>query len=182
MAHLPFLDLPATLQAVLGQYRLKPDGIHGLTHWGRVQENGERLAGATGGNLVVVRLFALLHDAVRWNDGRDADHGARGAALARSLHGRTFQLPDEDLARLLEACQDHTHVRHHPDPTIQACWDADRLDLGRVGTIPDPEFMGPEAGRREVRTWAHARAVVDEIPHTAWQSWGLEPGRRRARR
>ncbi len=29
--------------------------------------------------------------------------------------------------------------------TIQSCWDADRLDLGRVGIIPNKRFLSDEA-------------------------------------
>ncbi|TML82741.1 MAG: hypothetical protein E6G09_09645, partial [Actinobacteria bacterium] len=32
------------------------------------------------------------------------------------------------------------------NPTIGCCWDADRLDLGRVGIEPDPELMSTIAG------------------------------------
>ena len=31
--------------------------------------------------------------------------------------------------------------------TIDACFDADRLDLGRVGIDPDPERMATERGK-----------------------------------
>ena len=33
------------------------------------------------------------------------------------------------------------------DVTIQACWDADRLDLGRVGERPNPTYLGTKAAR-----------------------------------
>ncbi|HSW29094.1 MAG TPA: hypothetical protein VLH75_06290 [Longimicrobiales bacterium] len=36
-----------------------------------------------GADPLVADLFALFHDARRWNDGGDREHGARGAALAR---------------------------------------------------------------------------------------------------
>ena len=38
-------------------------------------------------------------------------------------------------------------VRHHSDGlieadvTVQTCWDADRLDLGRVGIVPRPDRL-----------------------------------------
>jgi hypothetical protein len=35
---------PGLIAAILAQYRLPPFGIHGVTHWGRVLENGRRLA------------------------------------------------------------------------------------------------------------------------------------------
>ena len=36
------------------------------------------------------------------------------------------------------------------DPTIGTCWDADRLDIGRVGIIPHERFMSTAAGKRRV--------------------------------
>ena len=33
------------------------------------------------------------------------------------------------------------------DATIQTCWDADRLDLGRVGERPNPTYLGTKAAR-----------------------------------
>jgi uncharacterized protein len=35
-------------------------------------------------------------------------------------------------------------------PTIGVCWDADRLDLTRVGIMPDPEFFSTAAGKEAV--------------------------------
>ena len=52
---------------------------------------------------------------------------------------------------LAEACRDHTSGPHHGDPTIGTCWDADRLDLGRVGIIPQEEFMSTQLGKRIAR-------------------------------
>ena len=37
------------------------------------------------------------------------------------------------------------------DPTIDACFDADRLDLGRVGIIPDPGRLATEKGKELAR-------------------------------
>jgi uncharacterized protein len=33
------------------------------------------------------------------------------------------------------------------DPTLGAAWDADRLDLPRVGVAPDPARLSTAAGR-----------------------------------
>jgi hypothetical protein len=40
------------------------------------------------------------------------------------------------------------NVRPGFNPTIGCCWDADRLDLSRVGIEPDTELMSTDAGRR----------------------------------
>ena len=46
------------------------------------------------------------------------------------------------------------------DVTVQTCWDADRLDLGRVGIRPHPRYLcTPAARSAEVIEWAHARSL-----------------------
>jgi uncharacterized protein len=46
------------------------------------------------------------------------------------------------------------------DVTVRTCWDADRLDLGRVGIRPDPHYLCTEAARdAEVLAWAYRRSV-----------------------
>ncbi|HEX7653376.1 MAG TPA: hypothetical protein VF607_07715, partial [Verrucomicrobiae bacterium] len=76
---------PALLQAIRQQYRLHWGGLHGYGHWARVYENGCRLAAVNGANRAVVELFAVFHDAGRWNDDWDPQHGSRGADLATRL-------------------------------------------------------------------------------------------------
>jgi uncharacterized protein len=42
------------------------------------------------------------------------------------------------------------------------CWDADRLDLGRVGKRPSPRFLGTEyARRKDTIEWAYRRSRSD---------------------
>ena len=82
------------------------------------------------------------------NDNHDPEHGARGATLARILHGQQFQLDDSGLALLLVACETHTTGTRHPAVTVRTCWDADRLDMWRVGIRPHPSRLATEAGRQ----------------------------------
>src|SRR6476620_2229582 len=143
------------LQSVLEEYALPWDVIHGVAHWARVFENGLFLAKKTGANIEVVKLFAVLHDARRLNDGHDPDHGPRAAQLALKMRGRLIDLPDHEFELLCRACEGHTHERTHPDITIQTCWDSDRLDLGRVGITPHPSRLCTEAAKtKEIIQWA----------------------------
>jgi uncharacterized protein len=120
-----------------------------------VRENGRRLARATGADLVVVELFAALHDSRRFNDYRDPEHGPRAAELVRTLDPSLVPLSSAQLDVLAEACRTHTSGTTTDDPTIGTCWDADRLDLLRVGTRPDPRYLVTEAARDpEVIAWA----------------------------
>ena len=130
------MDLKPLLQSILAQYRLPWNGCHGVAHWARVLENGRRLAQVTQANLEVVTLFAVLHDSQRRSEGSDPQHGPRAAEFAAEIRGESFELPDAEFSLLFRACEGHTHERTHPNVTIQTCWDADRLDLGRVGVTP----------------------------------------------
>lgn len=169
------IHIPLIVRAVLEDYELPWNGDHGVAHWARVYENGLRLAGETGAIADVVRLFAVLHDCRRINEGTDPDHGPRAAELARTLRGRLFELPDHEFELLHRACAGHTHERTHPDVTIRTCWDADRLDLGRVGIMPHPKYLGTEAARRpETIRWADGRASRGVIPELVREEWGIE--------
>ena len=124
-------------------------GIHGSPHWARVRANGLYIAQRNGANAKVVELFAFLHDARREHDGHDDTHGSRSAALAVKLNGRFFSLSEDELELLTWACRDHSEGHLDADVTVQTCWDADRLDLGRVGIRPDPDRLcTPEARDR----------------------------------
>ena len=156
-------DYPAILSAILRDYVLPVRGYHGVVHWARVLENGLRVADETGADREVVTPFALFHDARRVNEDRDRGHGQRGGELARSLRGTLVHLDDTRFELLYEACRLHTDGHTEADPTLQACWDADRLDLGRVGITPAPHRLCTDAARALI-PWANARAWDDHVP------------------
>lgn len=167
--------IPPILDAVLEDYTLPRGGDHGVAHWARVYENGLRLAEETGAIVDVVRLFAVLHDSRRINEHTDPEHGPRAAEFARTLRGRLFDLPDHEFKLLHRACAGHTLERTHPDVTIQTCWDADRLDLGRVGITPHPKYLCTETARRPATIqWADGRVSSGAVPSFVWEEWGIE--------
>jgi len=145
------IDFDALWERVAKQYHGDIYSVHGPAHWQRVQQNGLLLASRTGADATVVRLFALFHDSQRINEGTDDGHGARGAAYAAELRGELYQLEDGPFALLHEACTWHTDRDFSDEPTIGTCWDADRLDLGRVGMIPNPDFMSTAFGKEIAR-------------------------------
>ena len=123
------------------------ESIHGPAHWRRVDKAGMIICAETDADELVVRCFAYLHDAHRHDDGSDLDHGPRSADRLDQLPAH-LDILSADQKRLLEHA-----IRHHTDgevtdhPTIGACWDADRLDLGRVCVIPSRGFMSTTPGR-----------------------------------
>jgi uncharacterized protein len=150
----------STFIEILSGYRLRNNGTHGVNHWARVFENGRRLAPMTGADQHVVDLFALFHDARRENEGHDPMHGARGGQLAKQLRKRgLIRLTPDQLKLLTYACARHPDGLTEADLTVQTCWDADRLDLGRVGITPSPHKLCTEAAKDpEMIAWAHIRA------------------------
>ena len=158
------------VREILAGYRLPVQGIHGVGHWGRVLENGWHLAAETGANLDVVVLFALFHDARRVNEDCDEGHGQRGADLARQSRASLPSQLEADFDLLTEACRLHTDGLVDGDVTVQTCWDADRLDLGRVGIMPSFDRLCTAAARR-LRNWAHPRAVSRAAPTFVNELW-----------
>ena len=73
------------IKGILSQYSLPWDGIHGITHWARVMENGLRLAEQNGADKEITVLFAIFHDCKRQNESRDDGHGKRGGDFATTL-------------------------------------------------------------------------------------------------
>jgi uncharacterized protein len=168
------IDFNPLVHAILEDYALPWHGTHGLGHWARVLENGLRLAEVTGAKVEVVQLFAIFHDARRVNEGVDDGHGQRGADLAAELR-HLFKLPDADFELLYEACAAHTDGLTEADVTIQTCWDADRLDRGRVGIVPAPmKLCTPAAKTWEMIQWADGRAAFEVVPDFVKDEWRID--------
>ncbi len=162
------------ITSVLARYTLPKGGIHGVPHWARVLVNGSRLSGLTGASADVVELFAVFHDCQRINEGADEGHGRRGAELAWELRGLSYELGEEDFRLLIKACDLHSEGYLDGDITIRTCWDADRLDLGRVGITPRPEKLCTE-GARDPRLieWAVGQSERRSIPAFVLTEWGI---------
>lgn len=127
---------------VADQFRLDAESDHGPSHWLKVHRNGLYLADIHGADLEVVRLFSVFHDSCRENELRDPQHGPRGAQLALAFRkAGHFLLDDARMALLVTACEIHNGGPPQSEPTLAACLDADRLDLGRVGITSDPALL-----------------------------------------
>lgn len=147
---LPESDIREVREFALNEWKLGT--IHGLSHWQRVERNGIILSTENGSirkdiNIKVVRFFAYLHDKCRLNDWADWEHGARSADMLLSIRNTILKdLTDEEVSLLEKACRYHTTEHLTGIPTVDVCFDADRLDLGRVGITPNPKRMATEQG------------------------------------
>lgn len=161
------------IAGIIDGYALPVDGIHGAAHWGRVLETGMRLADATGADPDVVRWFAVFHDARRHSEAADPDHGRRGAELAMRFAPR-LGLSAERRAQLAFACAHHADGITEGDITVRTCWDADRLDLWRVGITPSRRLLCTDAARDpEILVWCRRRSLEGHVPDCAATWIGL---------
>jgi uncharacterized protein len=55
---------------------------------------------------------------------------------------------EAQLVKLQAALVDHDRGLVSIDPTIGACWDADRLELGRAGVKVRPDLLSTSTGKR----------------------------------
>lgn len=166
------IDLLPLIALIAQQYVLDPQDLHGLAHWGRVLENGLKLAEHEGGDRTVIRLFAVFHDACRQNQAVDHGHGARAAALAGKLLKDHPQVTPAQLALLQTACEGHTDGRTEGDLSVRICWDSDRLDLARVYIKPKKKYLcTPTARSKKTRDWANRRARKHFAPAFVESDW-----------
>lgn len=91
----------------------------------------------------IITFFAYLHDGCRWNEGRNPSSEPRAAAYKKQ-HRSLIDLDVEQFKLLITASSGHTFSKSGSktgvDKSIVTSWDADRLDLRRVGNIPDPNL------------------------------------------
>lgn len=149
------VDMERVKQFVASRWAL--DSLHGLPHWERVYGFGQQLL-TPECNRLVVGLFAYLHDACRLNNGYDKEHGPRAAVWIETLRDNLLEgLTDEEFSLLQEAIRLHTVCHRTGNPTIDVCFDSDRLDLGRVHITPDPEKMATAKGADMARDMQKSR-------------------------
>jgi uncharacterized protein len=165
-ALLPAPTFTRLLDAVLARATHRHSTLHGEPHWRAVAFTALELAPRVpSADPLVGFLFGLLHDSQRLNDGGDPDHGPRAARLARTLFDeRLLIVTPAQLDCLITATHGHTTGRRHADPTVALCWDADRLNLWRIGVEPRPELLSTAAAREPAAIAAHESLPGQRVP------------------
>lgn len=94
----------------------------------------------------------------------------------QELRATHLDLGDTDFELLIEACTRHTEGGTNGDVTIRACWDADRLDLERIGIRTDPRRLCTTAARDpKLLGWASRQAADRFVPRAVLEEWGIDP-------
>ena len=115
--------------------------VHGKDHWDRVADYGRFIARHERLNERLLVLFAYFHDCKRHSEGSDPEHGPRAADYVQTFTAEDLGLSEEDRQRLIVACRHHTYECDANDVSIRACWDCDRLDIGRGYPRTDPNKL-----------------------------------------
>jgi uncharacterized protein len=151
--------LPTIEQA--RQWYQDADAVHDFDHVLRVYRTAERLAGAEGADLEIVRAAALLHDArgaASGEDSRSDHHQASAGFAAEVLAAEGW--PQERIAAVQHCIRAHRYRGTEAPESLEAriLFDADKLDvLGAIGAArviayatlagqpwyaePSPEFL-----------------------------------------
>lgn len=149
---------------------------HGPTHWHKVFFNACLLAVESGvvsqteaqsrtirrdSPMEFLCWFAFLHDCRRRGEGDDPLHGELAASLVHDLrHLGELQLSPPLADELHHAIAHHSRGTTSSDPLTGICWDADRLDLPRVGVLPVRELMSTGLGKSMTRPRPQARRGI----------------------
>ena len=147
----------------LRPFALMDSKIHGVDHWARVCRFGEYLADRI--NLPpqyseCVTVFAWTHDLARYDDDGGREHAIAGAKYLDKVIPTVFPLlSGSQISIIRTAIYYHSHGYAADEgqyagwfddlegkkgtilDTMACCWDADRLDLLRIGIEPDPYRM-----------------------------------------
>ncbi|MDX2470608.1 MAG: hypothetical protein QNL04_08530 [SAR324 cluster bacterium] len=149
---------------VLQNYALHKDGTHGLNHWLRVMYFGVKIAQQRSINMNFVILFALIHDSQRQEGWEDEEHGLRAAESLTNFPWLQDYITHEELEKLFFAIMFHNKGITSKDQLIQTCWDADRLDLPRVGISLDPEYFSQDTwSDQKLMKWAIQASEKEEV-------------------
>ena len=177
-------EIERLIHAVEAESSFKDSKYHGNQHWRCVSMVGSRLAKQEGINPLLPLLFGIFHDSMRENDDDDPYHGRRGAGLAVEMYQQgLLPISEAMLSKLVHACNTHTEAPATYDPHAGVCYDADRLNLWRVGIEPHQKYISTDAGLQSCHAqdtnglhhapmdWGH---VLDD--HFDVQPYAFQPG------
>ncbi|MCP4581303.1 MAG: hypothetical protein GY839_06770 [candidate division Zixibacteria bacterium] len=144
------------LKIIHNEFALEWYGCHGILHWLRVRRNGLALCEKMNGNSKIAELFSVIHDCKRMDNGEDILHGKRASSFIGNTSGMIDSILSPNEIQILKyACEYHTTEDKSDNPDIQICWDADRLDLGRVGKKIDKIYINT--------SWAKDELFVEKL-------------------
>jgi len=148
----------------ISHFRLDPHGTHGLSHWRKVLKFGLVLSEETEACKAVIAYFAYFHDIMRKMEYADFDHGRRSVEFIKnsSEAQALIHLDGNEMDNLFYAIACHADGLTEANTTVQTCWDADRLDLFRVGIRRHSIiFCTQQARSKNILDWAEKTSLSE---------------------
>ena len=144
---------------------LDPMGPHGPVHWFKVYRNCQDIDTMIYENRDENRdwfywCFAMLHDCKRTSEQADPAHGIEAAKMVPNDKSQ-FNISLARAIKLHQMGQTMDETAPLGDMRIGICWDADRLELVRVGIMPDPKYMSTDIGKQIVENMNKPPAGYD---------------------
>lgn len=141
--------------------------LHGELHWRAVAAAGIEIASSVSERSDIALAFGMIHDSQRERDDWDPDHGVRAANWLICSVTLASLIGTEERELLASACLYHDRGMTTQNPLIGTLWDADRINLWRVGLCPDESYFSVLSGD----------AFIDmrDRYHEAWRKppmWG----------
>lgn len=155
------------------------DPVHGWEHVARVYRMAERLGGAAGADLEIVRAAALLHDVADAAPGEESqreEHELASARFAREvLESESWH--SDRVAQVLHCIRSHRFRSREQPQTLEAqvLFDADKLDVmgafGIARTIGYALQSGQPIYARPSATFRQEGRREPGEPHSAYHEY-----------
>lgn len=122
-------------------------GIHGESHIRNVVKLAKRISRRECPQYTNdVIVGAALHDVGRRDDFGGNEHAVRGSRIAKGVIKSYW--PNLHADKIVEAIKYHTGGLTTSDPLIGSIWDADRLDLVRLGKRIDISLLSTKTAKK----------------------------------
>jgi len=121
---------------------------HGLPHLRNVSYTAGRIASAVNEDIEAAVVAGFLHDCARQDDNGGREHAYESALMARGIIQEHY--PHLEVERLYACIALHADGKVTEDMLIGSVWDADRLDLARIGIEVREEFLSTLIAKRIV--------------------------------
>lgn len=128
--------------------------IHGVEHLRQVAYLSGRLALCNNVNIMDAVIAGYLHDCSREDDEDGNVHAHESAYLAQKIIRLNWT--NVNFEKIFNSIYYHADGMITNDPLLGCVWDADRLGLVRLGTLPDQKLLSTQIAKR-----FHSRYIED---------------------
>lgn len=135
--------------------------IHGISHLRRVAYLSGRYAYILKINLNDAVIAGYLHDCARENDSNGNSHAYESAYLAKGII--QGNLPVTNINKIFYTIYHHADGITTKDPFMGCIWDADRLNLLRIGIIPNEKLLSTQLAKRFYSFYINDHPLISHI-------------------